>query len=197
DENGVPTGETVERETAHRNGIRHRTSHVWIARCRDGRVELLLQKRSENKDSHPGCLDISSAGHIPAGCTYLESAIRELKEELSIEATAQELHFCGKKRKAYRKNFHGKEFFDNQVSNVYLLFRNVNIKEIDVQKSEVSEVLWMSFDEVYDMVSEEDAMMKEGENGILQDDRRANRSCIALEEMNMLRDYIADHPEFL
>lgn len=30
DENGCPTGETVERETAHRKGIRHRTSHVWL-----------------------------------------------------------------------------------------------------------------------------------------------------------------------
>ena len=26
DENGIPTGETVERETAHAKGIRHRTA---------------------------------------------------------------------------------------------------------------------------------------------------------------------------
>ena len=35
DENGIPTGEVVEREKAHREGVRHRTSHVWIARKRD------------------------------------------------------------------------------------------------------------------------------------------------------------------
>ena len=34
DENGIPTGEVVEREKAHREGVRHRTSHVWIARKR-------------------------------------------------------------------------------------------------------------------------------------------------------------------
>lgn len=78
DERGVPTGETVERETAHARGIRHRTSHVWILRRRNQAVEVLLQKRSLQKDSHPGCYDISSAGHIPAGMGFVESAIREL-----------------------------------------------------------------------------------------------------------------------
>ena len=33
DENGIPTGETVERSIAHAKGIRHRTSHVWLLRC--------------------------------------------------------------------------------------------------------------------------------------------------------------------
>ena len=28
DETGAPTGETVERTEAHREGVRHRTSHV-------------------------------------------------------------------------------------------------------------------------------------------------------------------------
>ena len=60
DEKGNPTGETVPREVAHREGIRHRTAHVWIFRRRGGVVQILLQKRSDNKDSDPGCYDISS-----------------------------------------------------------------------------------------------------------------------------------------
>ena len=66
DEEGNPTGKTVERSAAHREGIRHRTAHVWLARIREGRPQLLLQKRSRDKDSHPGCFDMSSGGHIPA-----------------------------------------------------------------------------------------------------------------------------------
>ena len=50
DETGAPTGETVERAEAHREGVRHRTSHVWIARNRNGRIQLLLQKRCMQKD---------------------------------------------------------------------------------------------------------------------------------------------------
>ena len=82
DENGVPTGEVKERELVHRDGDRHRTSHVWLFRQRNGRWQVLLQKRSEQKDSHPGCYDISSAGHIPAGVDWVSSALRELEEEL-------------------------------------------------------------------------------------------------------------------
>ena len=82
DQNGMPTGEIVSREKAHAEGIRHRTSHVWLVRYRGGRSQILLQKRCENKDSWPGCYDISSAGHIPAGMDFIPSAIRELREEL-------------------------------------------------------------------------------------------------------------------
>ncbi len=66
DDCGIPTGETISREDAHRSGIRHRTSHVWLLRIHNRKLQVLLQKRSPDKDSYPGCLDISCAGHIPA-----------------------------------------------------------------------------------------------------------------------------------
>ena len=41
DENGVPTGRSVPRTVAHAEGLRHRTSHVWIERRKAGRVQVL------------------------------------------------------------------------------------------------------------------------------------------------------------
>lgn len=196
DEDGKPTGETVERTYAHKNGIRHRTSHVWIGKIINGEVYLLLQRRSEDKDSHPGCLDISSAGHIPAGCTYMESALRELHEELGIKAEYSDLHYVGKRRKAYKKIFHGENFFDNQVSNVYVIFKDVDIADILYQKSEVSEVMFMRLSEVYKMVDEEEKALN-FEEGIISDNRNNNKSCIAFEEIKMLNNYINDHREIL
>ena len=35
DDNGQPTGEVIDRVTAHREGILHRTSHVWLVRMKD------------------------------------------------------------------------------------------------------------------------------------------------------------------
>ncbi|MGN1182202.1 MAG: hypothetical protein ACI4SR_04275 [Faecalibacillus sp.] len=35
DEKGNPTGQIIERQEAHKKGIRHRTSHVWILRKRN------------------------------------------------------------------------------------------------------------------------------------------------------------------
>ena len=75
DGNGNPTGETVERAYAHKNGVRHRTAHVWILRKRADKIQVLLQKRAETT-SFPGCYDISSAGHIQAGQEFLESYAR-------------------------------------------------------------------------------------------------------------------------
>ena len=69
DEQGRPTGQTVPRAVAHAEGIRHRTSHVWILRRHAGRVEVLLQMRCQAKDSFPGCYDISfpRPGTFPPG----------------------------------------------------------------------------------------------------------------------------------
>ena len=67
DDNGFPTGETVSRSDAHDNGIPHRTAHIWIVRKEVDKYQVLLQKRSAEKESFPGMYDTSSAGHIQAG----------------------------------------------------------------------------------------------------------------------------------
>ena len=66
DEKGIPTGESIERTQAHK-GYPSQNCHIWIIREQDGKAQLLLQKRSAEKDSFPGRFDTSSAGHIQAG----------------------------------------------------------------------------------------------------------------------------------
>lgn len=152
-EDGTVTGKKKERKLIHQDGDLHRTSHVWIARkSRKGRTEILLQKRSQNKDSHPGCYDISSAGHIPAGCGFVESALRELEEELGIRALEDELIYMGTRRFLWKEVFHGEMFVDNQISNVYLMWKDVDIEALQLQKEEIDSVRWMDFEECYDSV---------------------------------------------
>lgn len=80
---GSKTGIVRERVVAHREGSLHATVHMWIVRPNEkSGYDVLLQKRSQTKDSNPGSYDISSAGHVDAGDEILESAIRELKEEV-------------------------------------------------------------------------------------------------------------------
>ena len=137
DEDGNPTGETVDRDTAHRDGILHRTAHVWVVRKGTDGYEILLQKRSMEKDSFPGLYDTSSAGHIPAGADYVESAIRELGEELGIEAKPYELTYAGIFRIRYEKEFHGHIFKDNEVTKVYVYMEPVDAERLSLQESEV------------------------------------------------------------
>ena len=146
DEHGNPTGEIVERGIAHRDGIPHRTSHVWLLREHDGHVQVLLQKRAQDKDSYPGCYDISSAGHIPAGVDYIPSALRELQEELGITARAEELIHCGDRVILWDDVFQGREFHDRQYSRVFVLWRDLEESDFAIQAEELESVRWMDFE---------------------------------------------------
>jgi len=149
DEDGEPTGEVVAREKAHREGIRHRTAHVWVVRKAEGCWQVLLQKRSENKDSFPGKYDTSSAGHIPAGDEPLESALRELGEELGIHASPEQLHYAGIFDIRYEKVFHGRVFRDNELSHVYVYLEPVDIGDLTLQAEEVSRVDWFDLEKTW------------------------------------------------
>lgn len=173
DENGQPTGIVKERSKVHEDGDLHRTSHVWIVRDNEkGGLDVLLQKRSENKDSFPGCLDISSAGHIPAGCDFVESALRELKEELGIDAKPEELEQRWTLRAHDINVFHGKTFNDNRISRVYRIKRNdLDIEKIKVQKEEIESVIWMDYKECLEAVR-----------------NNTIKNCIILEELEKIGD---------
>lgn len=148
DEKGMPTGEIIDREKAHAEGIMHRTSHVWIVRKRDGKIEILLQKRCDTKESFPGCYDISSAGHIPAGVDFKPSAIRELEEELGLIVAEEELIDCGNRIVLWNAEFFGKPFHDKQFSKVFALWCDKDESEFRLQEEEVSEVRWMVLEDV-------------------------------------------------
>jgi len=171
DEQGNPTGETVERNYAHENGIRHRTAHLWLVRIKDGRVQLLMQKRAENKESYPGCYDISSAGHIPAGDSFTVSAVRELGEELGISADEDELVFCGDRKISTDHVFCGRPFHDRQVSRVFFIWRDLEESEFNIQHEELESVRWIDFDECVKGVK-----------------NNTFKNCISGEELEMLRN---------
>ncbi|XP_040956655.1 nudix hydrolase 3-like isoform X2 [Gossypium hirsutum] len=60
------------RGDVHRDGDYHKAVHIWI--FTESTQELLLQKRTDCKDSWPRLWDISSAGHISAGDSSLITA---------------------------------------------------------------------------------------------------------------------------
>jgi len=59
----------------------HRVVHAFIFNTKG---DLLLQKRSMNKDVAPGKWDTSVGGHLDPGEDPLTATIREMKEELGI-----------------------------------------------------------------------------------------------------------------
>lgn len=145
---GSITGEVKEREKIHADGDLHGTSHVWIVRTNQkGSFDVLLQQRSSDKDSFPECFDISSAGHIPAGQGYLESAIREIHEELGLNVDKSELKFVGMHDGSVKTAFYGKTFANHELSAVYLYHKDIDVKKLKLQKKEVKSVKWMAYED--------------------------------------------------
>lgn len=146
-EDGTKSGLVRERGVAHREGSLHETVHTWIVRQNpDGNWEVLLQKRSASKDSNPGCYDISSAGHLSSGDIPLEGALRELKEELGVTASPEDLYYVGKHRGAFQAEFHGHPFRDNELSSVYVMTKHLDEADFRLQSDEVESVRWMDYE---------------------------------------------------
>ena len=57
----------------------------------------MLQQRSPKKDTFPGRWDVSCAGHLSGTDESVETAVRELEEELGLltDAAAMEAAFVG------------------------------------------------------------------------------------------------------
>lgn len=81
DEHDRVTG-TAPRGEVHARGLLHRAVHILVQRLNG---DVFLQKRSMEKDSHPGKWDSSASGHLDSGEDYHPAAIRELQEELGID----------------------------------------------------------------------------------------------------------------
>ena len=132
DENGKKTGVRKTRTEVHAKGLWHGAVHVWIY---NSKGEILLQRRSMQKDSWPGRWDISVAGHISAGETPERAALKEVSEEIGVKLSAKDL-----KQVMIRKSSSLPKagFFNNEFDYVYLC--EMDKLPENLQKEEVEAV---------------------------------------------------------
>ena len=74
-----PKGVNKARKKVHTDGDWHRAVHIWLY---NSRGELILQKRSDGKDTFPGRWDVSVGGHITSGDTVMQTAHKEVEVRL-------------------------------------------------------------------------------------------------------------------
>jgi isopentenyldiphosphate isomerase len=75
--------EVVPRSRMRRQNLRHRSVAVIVT---NSRGELLVHRRADDKDVFPEWWDLAAGGVVGVGETYAAAAVRELAEELGIEA---------------------------------------------------------------------------------------------------------------
>ncbi len=81
------------REEIHRAGLLHREICVCFF---TPNKELIFQHRSKSKDTSPDLLGATVGGHVEAGESYEETAIKETLEETGVQLRPEDLIFIKK-----------------------------------------------------------------------------------------------------
>jgi len=137
---GRKTGETIERDEAHRIGAWHGAFHGLIIYERGGRGKALFQKRAGTKKIAPGCFDVSVGGHYAVGEDAAAAGPREIKEELGLDVKFSELVPLGRRVFVYCFTPGVMEY---EFQDVFLLPRAVELSGLLIQKEEVDGVIEM------------------------------------------------------
>lgn len=133
----------------HRDGDWHKTVHVW---CINDRGEILMQKRAEDKLNFPNYWDISVAGHISTGESPLMGALREIEEEIGVEAHEDDLDYVTTLPQEFV--LHNGGYIDRELCAIYVMSLNKEIKDLAIQHEELSELKWISLRELRKWVEE-------------------------------------------
>ena len=122
----------ASREQMRAQCLRHRATYIVV---HDGMGKILVQRRTETKDFMPGMLDATAGGVVQADEVLLDSARREAEEELGIAGVP----FAE----------HGTFYFEDEHCRVWGgLFSCVSHGPFALQEEEVSEVCWMTPEEI-------------------------------------------------
>ncbi|MGJ8549955.1 NUDIX hydrolase [Winogradskyella wichelsiae] len=142
DKNGAPTGRTALKSEAHSKGLYHNTIHLWLYTSKG---EILLQQRSHKKSIYPLLWDVSAAGHIDAGETFITAALRETKEELGLELEPKDLTKIG--TFLHETSYAAGKIQDNEFHQVYIAQLTVPLNSLIIQDSEVEAIKLVSLEE--------------------------------------------------
>jgi isopentenyldiphosphate isomerase len=143
DEQGRPTGEVAWKSEAHRRGLFHRCFHCWVAGEDADGPYLLVQRRDAAKDTWPGCLDVTAAGHLTSGEEPLAGGLREIEEELGLRVEPGRLVRLGARRVEQEMP----QGCDRELHEVYLLLDSTPPEDLRLQRGEVQAVLRLDLGE--------------------------------------------------
>ena len=133
DINSNLTGKTYHKGEAIPEGYYPMVVMVVI---RNSKGEFLMQKRVKSKGGDWGV----TGGHPKSGETPIEGIITEVKEELGLD-------FSNENFIEYDSGCDGKDCYK-----MYFVNKDIDLKDINIQKEELSEVKWFSIEELKHMV---------------------------------------------
>ena len=135
------------KSVAHAKGDWHKSIHAYLINDNN---EIIIQKRSADKELYPNIWDVSFAGHVGAGEDTTTSAIRECEEELGIKLQKSEITYLFTNPEKLK--------WGNVISNEFVdvFICRKNFKNIVKQDEEVSDVKVISLEKFIEMIKKKD-----------------------------------------
>lgn len=135
------TGRTMVRGEAFTDGDYHLVVHVCIF---NSKGEMLIQQRQPFKEGWPNMWDISVGGSAVQGDSSQTAAEREVLEELGIKLDLQGI------RPHFTFNF------DRGFDDIYLIVKDIDLSELNLQYEEVQNAKWATREEILQMIEKEE-----------------------------------------
>ncbi len=143
DESGKSTGSFEKRELIHKNKLFHNEVALWIIDKKN--KTILLQRRSPNKKQNPNKLALC-AGHVVKGENVLTALKKEAQEELGINIKNYNVNYLTTIKRTEPSN--------RCFSHHYYILESIPIAKFKIQKEELSEVLYLNYDKLKQMVKD-------------------------------------------
>lgn len=138
DDNGKKTGRIVVRGAKDETFAEGEHIAVAIIYIENDKDEFLIQKTSEEKGGNYS----STGGHVNHDEEPIDTIKREVKEELGVDISNDKIIDLG-----YL-------IFDFPVRFIFYLRKNIDLKDVVLQKEEVESVSYMSKDELNSIIDE-------------------------------------------
>ena len=146
DDEGHVTGRKIIRGDKSAKIGEHEHIAVGVIFIENDKGEFLIQKTSKEKGGEFS----STGGHIDSGETPIKSIRREVEEELGINVdkdTIEEYGFIQ---------------YDMPIRFLFYLKKNIDLKDVKVQKEEVDYVKYMSVPEIEELFKSEEMLKSHG-----------------------------------
>jgi isopentenyldiphosphate isomerase len=104
-----------------------------------------LQKRGTYKETFPNLWDVSVAGHVIAGESIVDGALREIQEEIGLQLSTKDLTFVNVRKNI---NHFPNGIIDCEFQHVFLSELKLDIEQLTIQKEEIDAVRLFSFEEL-------------------------------------------------
>lgn len=104
----------------------------------NSKKEILISLRSKEKDKFPLMWECNG-GAVKKGESSIEGLKREIYEELGLKIDENEVVYLRTARNSFR------------FKDMYFLYKDIDINEIDFKDGESIEVKWVSIDEFIDL----------------------------------------------